>query len=241
MRILNLLILILRVNSVNFHCNDLIPIDFHIDKDPPQGIVKTNTITCNDVYETFSTNDPENKIGNVLFQNEIVYGDSDILDYRRILTKTNRNGNKLLIIYSIYSNSGDERREVTEFKMEPGSDKYVELVRTPVELDLKDTINHIYRPIVEIRYPNKTYFRVSKNLRDLWVVGLIKYGDLIIDEAIHTVTYKEATKTSELGAQYISILKRTKDGHSIRTKYQLVEENGSFQINKLEENIQRLF
>ncbi|UVC54368.1 hypothetical protein MACJ_003910 [Theileria orientalis] len=138
-------------------------------------------------------------------------------------------------------NSGDERREVTEFKMALGSEGYVEMVRTPVELDLKDTINHICRPIVEIRYPNRTYFRVSKNQRDAWVIGLIKYGDLIIDNSIYTVTYKEALITSEQGSEYISILKRTKDGHSIRTKYQLVEENGTMQINQLEENIQRLF
>nr|PVC50806.1 hypothetical protein MACL_00002014 [Theileria orientalis] len=240
MRILYLFIVILSVNSVNFHYNELTPIDFHIDKDPPQGIDKKNTITCNDVYETYSTNDPEHKIGNVMFNDKIVYGDSDILDYRRVMTKTNRNGNKLLIIYSIYSNSGDERREVTEFKMTIGSEEYIEMVRTPVELDLKEKVNQIYRPIVEIRYPNKTYFRVSKNLRDTWVIGLIKFGDLVIDDSIYTVTYKEAIITLEQGEEYISIMKRTKDGHSIRTKYRIVEENGTVQLNQLEESIQRL-
>ncbi|UVC54369.1 hypothetical protein MACJ_003911 [Theileria orientalis] len=177
------------------------------------------------VYEIPPEDRDQFKIGAVYEYGILVYGDSDILVERKVY-KLLRMATPASIfqINSKYNKSGQIIGEIIELVRLPQDNRFREIIRKAYEVNLKEGyINNEVIKITKDQISKTTTYEIRSHERLKYMIGEVKYGDIIVDNYFNTVTYKVVHTYEDVNKNIIvEVNKMLKTAEFIRSKCMMI-------------------
>ncbi|UVC50053.1 hypothetical protein MACK_003676 [Theileria orientalis] len=227
--------------------NDKISVTINIPTSIPNCVKYrfSHNTQCN-IYEIGPEDRNEFKIGAVYEYGILVYGDSDILLERKIYKLMRMSTPaSILQINSKYIKSGKIVREIIELVRLPQDNKFKEIIRRVYEVNLKEGyINGQVIKITKERINKTIKYEIRAHERLKYLIGEVKYGDIIVDKYFNTVTFKSVIKYEDENNNIIVIINKIlKTAEYITSKCMMIfddpPETGFCQ--ELEVNVTNLY
>ncbi|AFZ80704.1 signal peptide-containing protein [Theileria equi strain WA] len=203
-----------------------IPITLDIAMEVPAIITATN-FSGAFYYEIDQDYHEDYKIGDVMDDWEVISEDNDLIVERFVYFCREDDGRKVVRItdYCIEDN-GEIISKVNELVKEPGS-HYLPLTRYHIEIDIIS--NDLPNEIERITDPSgETVFRVRPQSINTAYIGLVRYGDLPVDELLRDCIIEKIVILDTSGMNpKICVLSLLRENNWISSEYSFItDENG---------------
>ncbi|EKX73994.1 signal peptide containing protein [Theileria equi strain WA] len=218
------------------------PINIDLTRDPSHEVmvIKIDE-TSEDIHYMIRPELDENyKIADISENGRVISEDSDRIVERLVYFHREYDGAKVIKSIDKYINDdGNTAREILEFIKRQEDDRYVPLVRYPVDVDLlsADIPNEIER--IAYTSPETKTFKIRAHLANRAYIGVVKYGGITVTSLLSNdiISRQIVLDTSETHP-VIRIASHMRNKSVIYSRYKfVVEENVGTIIHEEEEEV----
>ncbi|EKX73518.1 hypothetical protein BEWA_035540 [Theileria equi strain WA] len=174
----------------------------------------------------------EYKIGKVVDGSILVSEDHLKIIERKVFFASNSDNVKCVEIVNAYiNNENNIAKDLEEFEMLPSDEIYHPVIRIPIELNLFQTTSTKFIH-VETIMENVRHYSVQQYLKYDVVIGKVKYGEYILDDAVEGVLQKRVVFSKSEEEYSIEIISIMNDWTRVKSQYVSRGEDKPFLLTR---------